>query len=397
MSNNTLFSADKASSSLNSADSPDIAAEVATDIGKQVPTFADLLPEQAIPYWQLVQQYPLIEALIIFVIFWASASLIRLYALNLIQKIASKTNSQLDDEIIAELRDPIFNTVLWFGLIIATKSTGYVDGLAAYISPIALSMIVLTWTRAILTISGKLITVMSRDESRFKKMDVRTEPLLIISSKIILMIVCAYLVLVIWGINPVGLLASAGIVGIAVGFAAKDTLANLFSGVFILADRPYKLGDYINLDSGERGKVTHIGIRSTRLITRDDIEITIPNGVIGNQKIVNENGGPGHSMRIRLNLQCAYEADLERVEEVLMNLVNQNKEIRNHPAPRVRFRGFGESGIDVQLMGWIDEPQDRGRILHALYKQVHAGFNQHNLEIPYPKRSITITKQGSSD
>ena len=184
-------------------------------------------------------------------------------------------------------------------------------------------------------------------------MDVRTEPLLIISSKIILMIVCAYMVLVVWGINPVGLLASAGIVGIAVGFAAKDTLANLFSGVFILADRPYKLGDYINLDSGERGQVTHIGIRSTRLMTRDDIEITVPNGVIGNQKIVNENGGPGHSMRIRLNLQCAYEANLEQVEEVLMNLVSQQDDIRKHPAPRVRFRGFGDSGINLQLLGWI--------------------------------------------
>ena len=72
------------------------------------------------------------------------------------------------------------------------------------------------------------------------------------------------------------MLALAGIVGIAIGFTAKDTLANLFSGVFILADRPYKMGDYVNLESGERGRVTHIGIRSTRILTRDDIEVTVP-------------------------------------------------------------------------------------------------------------------------
>ncbi len=367
--------------------------QTAIDISHKVPAFADLLPDYARPYWELIQQYPIIEAAIIFAIFWASASFIRRYALNLIQKVAGKTDSQLDDEIIAELRNPIFNTVLWFGLIVATKSTGFVDGLWAYLSPIALSMIVLTGTRAILTVSSKLITAMSRDTSRFKTMDVRTEPLLIISSKIVLMIICAYLVLVIWGINPVGLLASAGIVGIAVGFAAKDTLANLFSGVFILADRPYKLGDYINLDSGERGKVTHIGIRSTRLLTRDDIEVTIPNGLIGNQKIVNENGGPGHSMRIRLNLQCAYEADLENVERVLMNLVNSHDDVMQHPSPRVRFRGFGDSGINLQLMGWINEPEDRGRISHTLYKEIHSAFRKHNLEIPYPKRDLTLIKQ----
>ncbi|MGK0439686.1 MAG: small-conductance mechanosensitive channel [Paracoccaceae bacterium] len=384
-------------STVTDSGSSDAVTAVATDIGSQVPTFVDLLPEQAKPYWLLVQQYPILEALIIFIIFWASASFIRLYALNLIQKLTSQTSTELDDQIIAELRDPIFNTVLWFGLIVATKSTGYVDGLAAYISPIALSMIVLTWTRAALSVSGKLIVVMSRDDSRFKKMDVRTEPLLIISSKIMLMIMCAYLVLIIWGINPVGLLASAGIVGIAVGFAAKDTLANLFSGVFILADRPYKLGDYVNLDSGERGKVTHIGIRSTRLITRDDIEVTIPNGVIGNQKIVNENGGSGHSMRIRLDLQCAYEADLEHVEEVLMTLISTHQEIKKYPSPRVRFRGFGDSGINLQLMGWIDEPQDRGRISHMLYKDIHATFRKHNIEIPYPKRELTIVSHTEQD
>lgn len=384
-------------STVTDSGSSDAVTAVATDIGSQVPTFVDLLPEQAKPYWLLVQQYPILEALIIFIMFWASASFIRLYALNLIQKLTSQTSTELDDQIIAELRDPIFNTVLWFGLIVATKSTGYVDGLAAYISPIALSMIVLTWTRAALSVSGKLIVVMSRDDSRFKKMDVRTEPLLIISSKIMLMIMCAYLVLIIWGINPVGLLASAGIVGIAVGFAAKDTLANLFSGVFILADRPYKLGDYVNLDSGERGKVTHIGIRSTRLITRDDIEVTIPNGVIGNQKIVNENGGSGHSMRIRLDLQCAYEADLEHVEEVLMTLISTHQEIKKYPSPRVRFRGFGDSGINLQLMGWIDEPQDRGRISHMLYKDIHATFRKHNIEIPYPKRELTIVSHTEQD
>jgi small-conductance mechanosensitive channel len=373
------------------------AVEITEGINRQVPTFTDLLPEQAQPYWELVQQYPIIEALIIFIVFWASASLIRRYALSLIQRIAGKTNTSLDDEVIADLRDPIFSTVLWFGLIVATKSSGYINGMGGYVSPIALSVIVLIWTRATLTISGKLITAMSRDASRFKKMDIRTEPLLVISSKIILIVICAYAVLVIWGINPVGLLASAGIVGIAVGFAAKDTLANLFSGVFILADRPYKLGDYINLASGERGKVTHIGIRSTRLITRDDIEVTIPNGVIGNQKVVNENGGPGHSMRIRLDLQCAYEADLDFVEKVLMGLADKHKNIKQHPSPSVRFRGFGDSGINLQLMGWIDEPQDRGRISHLLYKEIHAAFRENDLEIPYPKRDISIIGNNSAD
>jgi MscS family membrane protein len=235
-----------------------------------------------------------------------------------------------------------------------------------------------------------VFTEMSRDTKRFKKIDVRTEPLLIIVSKLLILLVVSYILLDIWGINPVGLLASAGIVGIAVGFAAKDTLANLFSGVFILADRPYKLRDYVNLDTDERGKVTHIGIRSTRILTRDDIEITAPNAVIGSTKVVNESGGPYQKMRIRLDTQCAYESDLDEVCLLLQRILEEEVDLCKYPAPRVRVRGFADSGINIQLLGWIEKPEDRGRITHTPYIKVHTKMCEAGIEIPYPKRDINM-------
>ena len=87
---------------------------------------------------------------------------------------------------------------------------------------------------------------------------------------------------------------------------------------FILADAPYKIGDFVVLDSGERGEVTHIGIRSTRLLTRDDIQVTIPNSVMGNTKIINESGGPTEKFRIRVIVGVAYGSDIDQVREVLM-------------------------------------------------------------------------------
>jgi small-conductance mechanosensitive channel len=120
-------------------------------------------------------------------------------------------------------------------------------------------------------------------------------------------------------------LASAGIVGIAVGFAAKDTLANLFSGVFIMADAPYKIGDYVVLDTGERGEITHIGIRSTRMRTRDDVEVTVPNSIMGNTKIINESGGPYEKYRIRVKVGVAYGSDIDQVEQLLMEIAAANE------------------------------------------------------------------------
>ena len=191
-------------------------------------------------------------------------------------------------------------------------------------------------------------------------------------------------------INPIGWLASAGIVGIAVGFAAKDSLANLFSGFFIVADAPYKIGDYINLDTGERGKVSAIGLRSTRLLTRDDVEITIPNGVIASAKIINESGGPSSKMRIRIVVGVAYGSDVDLVAELLMQVGTGHSEVCQQPTPRVRLRGFGASSLDFNLMCWIEQPQDRGRISHELNVLIYKLFAEHNIEIPYTKQDIHI-------
>lgn len=362
------------------------------DLSLELPTFSDLLPEAIQPYWQVIQQYPFIEWLSIVALFWFAAYLVRRYAVTLIQALTLKTKNSVDDDIIDCLRPPLFSIIIWLGIIIASQSTGFDNTFADYIPLIALSLIVLSILRATLKISGIIISAIARDNSKFINLDIRTEPLAIITSKIILLMIGSYFVLIIWGINPVGLLASAGIVGIAVGFAAKDTLSNLFSGVFILVDRPYKLGDMVNLDSGERGQVTHIGIRSTRIMTRDDIEITIPNGVIGNQKVINESGGSHQKMRVRIRLQCAYESDLDHVVEVLMAVAQAEDGICQFPTPRVRIKAFADSGINIQIQAWIDRPQDRGRIMHSTFISIHKAFKEHNIEIPYPKRDIMLNQ-----
>lgn len=357
----------------------------------ELPSFSDLLPEVLQPYWLLIQQFPVLEWLSIVALFWLFAYVIRRYGVSLIQVLASKTENSLDDDIINCLRPPLFSIVVWLGVIIASGSAQTQTNLFVTYAPLfALSMMVLSLLRASLKITSRLITAAARDDNRLINLDIRTEPLAIICSKILLLLIASYAVLMIWGINPLGLLASAGIVGIAVGFAAKDTLANLFSGVFILVDQPYKLGDMVNLNSGERGQVTHIGIRSTRILTRDDIEITIPNGLIGNEKVINESGGNQQRMRIRIRIQCAYESNLEEVVDVLMDVATKEPGLCQSPAPRVRIKQFAESGINIQIQAWIDRPQDRGRIMHSTFMAIHKAFNEHNIEIPYAKREIKM-------
>ena len=157
-----------------------------------------------------------------------------------------------------------------------------------------------------------------------------------------------------------------------------------------LADAPYEMGDFVNLDSGERGRVTHIGLRSTRMLTRDDIEVTVPNSVIANAKIINESGGPWEKERIRVKAGVAYGSDIDQVRELLLEIAVSHPSIAEEPEPRVRFRAFGESSLDFELLGWIDEPVFRGRVLDALYTEVYKRFQAEGIEIPYPKRDVYL-------
>jgi MscS family membrane protein len=364
------------------------AAATVQPLAEQLPKIADWLPDSMLPFWQLVADIPIVGGLVIAFSSFVLAFFLRLVIFKVFDRLADFTRSLADDQIIKHLQKPIFTTVLYFGLTLAVNATQIPFGSELMVQ-VLLSVIVVSWMRAALRISTAVLDTLG-NQTRFSIVEERTVPIFDLSAKLITILVGSYMLLMIWGINPVGWLASAGIVGIAVGFAAKDTLANLFSGFFIVADAPYKIGDYINLDTGERGKVSAIGLRSTRLITRDDVEVTIPNGVIAGAKIVNESGGPNLKMRVRLNIGVAYGSDIDRVCELLQEIGVGHDAVCHDPEPRVRMRGFGASSLDFDLLVWIEHPELRGRIRHDLYMKIYKALVAEGIEIPFTKQDLYI-------
>ena len=150
---------------------------------------------------------------------------------------------------------------------------------------------------------------------------------------------------------------------------------------------PFKAGDYIILDSGERGQVKEIGMRSTRILTRDDILISIPNSVITNVKIINESA-PKPRLRTRIKVGVAYDTDVDQVEEILLDLSQNNPLVREKPKPRVRFRTFGDSSLEFELLCWAKRPHDKGRLIHELNRDIHKAFDSAGIVIPFPQRVI---------
>jgi small-conductance mechanosensitive channel len=293
-----------------------------------------------------------------------------------------KTDTHLDDRLLALVHRPIFLSVFLAGIWLAANRLDLPPDIATLVLRVLKTIALILWTLFAVRAAAVLLEALSRLEGRASFVEPRTLALLDNTAKILLIGGAAYVLCLAWDIDVGGWLVSAGILG--------DSLANLFAGLFILADAPYKLGDFINLDSGERGQVTQIGLRSTRLLTRDDVEITVPNSVIANAKIINETGGPWEKERLRVKVGVAYGSDLDQVRSVLLDIAQSHPLVQEEPEPRVRLRGLGDSALEFELLGWIDEPVLRGRVLDSLYEQVYKRFLAEGIEIPFPQRELHL-------
>jgi len=333
---------------------------------------------------------PYMKALVVFVLSLAIANILAMLISKVFLRLAKRTNNSLDNKIIELLHRPLFWTVVVLGTLLAIHLLTFSPGLYKILSALLGTILVILWSHFILQILRIVLRKLSKRNKANSLIRKQTLPLFENIMFLLVLALAVYLVFTAWGIDMTAWMASAGIVGIAIGFAAKDTLSNLFSGVFIMADTPYKIGDYIVLESGQRGKVTNIGIRSTRLLTREDVEITIPNAIIGNTSITNESGGPHEKFRTSVKVSVAYGSDIDKVRQILMDIGISQPDVCEDPKPRVRFRNFGDSGLDFELLCWVYKPEVRGSVLDVLNSNVYKAFNKENIEIPYAKRDIYI-------
>ena len=335
---------------------------------------------------------PLYKALLYILLSMIIAKISDIIFTSILRRMAGRTENSVDDKIIDTLHKPIYYTILFIGLGFSTSLIESLNSIQFIINGCLKTLIVIIWGSAIFKSFIFIVKWYSGRSGVRKHHQKRLIPLFDNLGKIVIFIAAVYFIFIGWGVNVTGWLASAGILGVVLGFAAKDTLANLFAGIFIMADSPYKENDYINLDTGERGYVKNIGIRSTRIMTRDDIEITIPNSVIANSKIINESGGPYERERVRVNISVAYGSDIKKVREILTSIAMNADEVCSDPVPRVRFREFGDSALIFQLLFWIEKPEMRGRVVDSINSIIYDRFNADGIEIPFPQRTLHIKK-----
>jgi MscS family membrane protein len=302
--------------------------------------------------------HPLVYVAVLLVAALAGTWAVNLIFTRVIRRFTQRTSTHIDDAIVRKLQRPVMATVFVIFLNLALRLLIEDQYWQTTACNVLWTVVLVWWVLALVQAFRVFSRAVMRSKSRETSGIVQVMPLVDNLVTVVLVLLGAFWLLDMWQINITPLIASAGIATAALALASKDTLSNFFGGVSIFMDRPYRLGDYIILGTGERGEVVDIGVRSTRILTRDDVLVTIPNSVMANAKIINETQ-PAPMYRVRSKVGVSYDSDPDLVEENLLKSLENISAILPQPVPRVRFRSFGDSALDFELLSWVSDPRDR--------------------------------------
>lgn len=337
----------------------------------------------AVPAWQ--------ATLLLVGLSVGSALLLEFVVLRALLGYTSRTKTDYDYIVVSELRLPVVLTAGLAGIYLLTQIPAVTSSvlvtqeqLNTFFGKPSLSVIVLAWAFATNRIVNRVVEEVKHKGSRFD-----FAPVLSNVWTLVVTIGTIGILLSVWEYSIAPLLGAAGIAGIAIGFAARDTVANFFGGISLYFDDTYKLGDYIELDSGESGTVVKVGIRSTTLLTRDEVVIVVPNSALNAAKVINQSA-PQRRRRVTVPIGVAYGTDIDEFEALLEEIAADEPLVLDSPKPRMRFRQFGASALEYELLCWVGSPTRAAKARHKLNREIYKRLGTADIEIPFPQQDVHL-------
>ena len=339
-------------------------------------------------------------AFILNVILWIFIAFALYYFIKIILiGLAKKTKTLFDDRLIQIVRRPFLFIIILYGAIQSVFKLHFTIGFQFHILQVSVFVFFILGIYIIYRVYNETLEAWTMKKGGETSMfGAVLKPILKKIGVSIIIVGGFIFALNASGIQVTALLAGAGIMGIVIAFAAQDTLSNFFSGIHLLLDRPFKIGDVIFLEQGEYWRVENVGMRSTRLYSIFDHELVImPNNAVANQKIINI-VKPDAKIRKKIKVSVAYGTDLKKVSKILIEIA------KNHPnvikekgfEPLVRLVDFGESGIEFIVSLWIDEVMNQWEVLSDVRMEIDAHFKKEHITIPFPQRTVWLNQINQS-
>jgi len=304
--------------------------------------------------------------------------------------LTKRTESNIDDIVIDAIQKPIFVGIVLGGVVFAIN---YITLIAGYMAEISMAFSIIFTLYGLwfaVRIANAVITWYSTDVASKTKTEADDQFLPII--KKVVMAVFGFIALLMvlgqFGIEITTLVAALGLGGLAIALALQPTLANFFSGTYLVVDRPVRIGDFIELESGEKGTVKDIGWRSTKIQVFGGNLLIIPNSKLADAKITNY-FYPAKPFMFMVDVGVGYDEDLDRVEKVTLQVAKEalKKGGFTHE-PTVRFKEFGDSNINFSVYFKVPEYKDKFLLRHEFIKALKKRYDKEGIEIAWPTTKV---------
>ncbi|HJW97384.1 MAG TPA: mechanosensitive ion channel family protein [archaeon] len=348
----------------------------------------------------LMQYFSIIRAVIVVALSFVLAKVVNYSLKHYVVKVTSRTRTSLDDMLVSALGRPIILGFVLYGLYYGLTSIEYLLPHATLVNQFFLFV----WIYFSAFVGARLINALF--DWYAKDVAVKTESKLdehFLPALKKLVYLLAFLLGSVFlmdrlGVEITTVVATLGIGGLAVALALQDTLSNFFAGAYTTVDKPIRVNDFIELETGERGYVLEIGWRTTKIKKLDNNILIIPNNKIAQNRIINYDAGESW-MTAGLACGVAYDSDLDKVESVAIDVTK--KVMKEHAGitdfkkhtPSVRFSEFGDSNIKFNLWFDVKKATDQFRVKHELIKALKKRFDKEGIEISYPVRKLEMARE----
>jgi MscS family membrane protein len=333
------------------------------------------------------------------VVMWVMIAVaVVLIARPVLRRIFKGTETKMDDQILRIIEGPLLLIIFFYGLVHSLEALeGFPEGiysglLRVYTFTVSLAIVYLAYRIYRSVVIPCITQVTKKRGLSFQTMAI---PAIDLVGAVAIVIIGLFWVATRMGVNVTVFVASMGIVGLVLAFAMQDTLSNFFSGLHLMFDRPFDLGDTLEID-GDFLEVLHIGFRSTRLYNIFAYEVVImPNNMVANQKIVNMTK-PDTEFRSRIDVGVAYGSPVAKVKEILLEATEVHPDvILDDPdkEPRVRFIDFGDSALQFRLLYSVKNVLEQWRVSTAVREHIDMRFREEGITIPFPQRTVSFLGQ----
>ena len=190
------------------------------------------------------------------------------------------------------------------------------------------------------------------------------------------------------GLRLDALIAASAVVAVGIGFGLQNIAQNFISGLILLVEQPVRKGDFVKVGDA-LGVVDDIGLRATRIVTRDEVTIIVPNSGFVTEPVINHSR-PTTNLRVRVAVGVAYASDPVQIRDILVAVALATEGVLQDPTPQVRFEGFGSSSKDFALLAWIADPRRDLAIGSDLRFAIDAAFRAASIEIPFPQQDVHV-------